>query len=337
VGASKPMPRPDRCARLLAVTRPLLQVFVLAAALAALSAPVTGQRTGSGDRPNLEGIWNSGTATPIERPAELKDKPFFTPAEAAAWEQQIARGNEEPAPGSTQRGTGTYNTFYREFGTSVVKTRRTSIVTDPADGRIPPLTPAAAEIKRQRVARQRAFENPEDLGLQDRCLAFLTSGPPLLPYSYNSNYQIVQTRDAVVVHVEMIHEARIIHLDGRPHPPAAVREWLGHSVGRWEGDTLVVDTTNFNDAGGFYGDAGGNFGWDRNLHLVERFKLFDQDTLLYQFEIDDPTAFTRPWKGELTMARGEGNIYEFACHEANYSLENILRGFRATEKKTGGR
>jgi hypothetical protein len=316
------------------VSRRPLPLIALAAALAAGPALVSGQRAG-GAPPNLEGTWNSGTATPIERPAELKDTAIFTPEAAAAWEQKIARSNEEPAPGAAQRGTGTYNTFYREFGTTVVKTRRTSIVTDPPDGRIPALTPAAAEIKRQRIARQRAFENPEELGLQDRCLAFLTSGPPLLPYTYNSNYQIVQTRDAVVVHAEMIHDARIIHLDGRPHPHPNVREWLGHSVGRWDGDTLVVDTTNFNDAGGFYGDAGGNFGWDRNLHLVERFRLFDPDTLLYQFEIDDPTAFTRPWKGELTMARATGQIYEFACHEANYSLENILRGFRATEKKTG--
>ena len=151
--------------------------------------------------------------------------------------------------------------------------------------------------------RLKKFENPEDLGLQDQCLAFLTAGPPMLPYSYNSNYQIVQTNDAVVVHAEMIHDARIIHLDGRPHLPPSIRLWLGDSIGRWEGNTLVVDTTNFNDGGGFYGDAGGNFGWDRNLHLVERFSLFDADTLLYQFEIDNPTAFTRPWKGELTMTR----------------------------------
>jgi hypothetical protein len=218
-----------------------------------------------------------------------------------------------------------------------VKTRRTSIVTDPPDGRIPALTPAAAEIRRLRLERLKLGENPEDLGLQDQCLAFVTAGPPLLPYSYNSNYQIVVTRDAVLVHAEMIHDARIIHLDGRPHPPAAVRQWMGHSIGRWVGDTLVVDTTNFRDGSGYYGDAGGNFGFDENLRLVERFSLFDADTLLYQFEVDDPTAFTRPWKGELTMSRSTDNIYEFACHEGNYSLENMLRGYRAAERKTGRR
>ena len=218
----------------------------------------------------------------------------------------------------------------------MVKTLRTSIVTDPSDGRIPALTPAAAEIRRRRLERQKQFANAEDLGLQDRCLAFTTAGPPMLPYTYNSNYQIIQTADALVVHAEMIHDTRIVHLDGRPHLPQGVRQWLGDSVGRWEGDTLVVDTTNFPDASGFYGDAGGNFGWDRNLHLIERFSLLDPDTLLYQFEIDNPTAFTATWKGELTMARASGPIYEFACHEGNYSLPNMLRGYRAVERKSRG-
>jgi hypothetical protein len=154
----------------------------------------------------------------------------------------------------------------------------------------------------------------------------------MLPYSYNSNYQIVQTRDTVIVHVEMNHDARIIHLDGRPHLPPGIRRWMGDSIGHWAGNTLVVDTTNFNDAGGFYGAAGGNFGWDRNLHLIERFSLFDAGTLLYQFEIDNPTAFTQPWKGELTMTRSDERIYEYACHEGNYSLVNLLRGYRAAER-----
>lgn len=131
----------------------------------------------------------------------------------------------------------------------------------------------------------------------------------------------------------MIHDTRIIHMDGRPHLPPTITQWLGDSIGRWEGQTLVVDTTNFPDGNGYYGDAGANFAWDGNLHLIERFSLFDADTLLYQFEIDDPTAYTRPWKGELTMTRSDGRIYEFACHEANYSLVNMLRGYRATERK----
>jgi len=315
--------------------RPTRFLLTVAAALTMAPLLVSGQRPDRDARPNFEGIWNSATATPLERPAELTDKPFFTTEEAARWERRFIQQNEEPPPQAAAKpggGTGTYNTFYREFGTRTVKTLRTSIITEPADGRIPALTPAAAEVKRRRLEGLKKFENPEDLGLQDRCLAFLTAGPPMLPYSYNSNYQIVQTRDAVVIHAEMIHDARIIHLDGRSHLSPRIRLSMGDSIGRWEGDTLVIDTTNFDDGGGFYGDAGGNFGWDRHLHLIERVRLFDADTLLYQFEIDNPTAFTRPWKGELTMTRSAGPIYEFACHEANYSLTNMLRGYRAAER-----
>src|SRR4029453_8662209 len=281
------------------------RTFVLVLALA-LVADLAAQRSTVADvRAGFNGIWNSATATPLERPAQLKDKAFFTPEEAAQWERQVAENNQEPSSQTPSRntGTGTYNTFYREFGTRTVKTLRTSIVTDPPDGRIPAPPPEAAAVKRRRLDALKTAESAQDTGLQDQCLAFLTAGPPMLPYSYNSNYQIVETKDAFVVHVEMIHDARIIHMDGRPHLPPALRRWMGDSIGRWEGRTLVVDTTNFNDGGGFYGDAGGNFAWDRNLHLVERFSLFDANTLLYQFEVDDPTAFTQPWKGELTMVR----------------------------------
>ena len=309
-----------------------VRFFMLRVAAALIILPVltSGQ---SPTRPNFEGIWNSATATPIERSRDLKDKAFFTPEEAAQFERAYAKQTAEPPSGAKLSGTGTYNTVYREWGTSVVKTRRTSIITEPADGRIPPLTPAAAAVKQRRLEALRRFENPEDLGNQDRCLSFLTAGPPMLPYSYNSNYQIVQTPDAILIYAEMIHDARIIHMDGRPHAPSRIRSWLGDSIGRWEGSTLVIDTTNFNDGGGFYGDAGGNFGWDRNLHLIERLSFFDRDTLLYQFEVDNPTAFTQPWKGELTMARSRELIYEYACHEGNYSLTNMLRGFRAVERK----
>ena len=307
----------------------------LAAVVCALPAIVFAQRPAS--RPNLEGVWNSATATPLERPAQLKDKAFFTPKEAAEWERQYAERNAEPTAAALAKstGTGTYNTFFREYGTRVVKTLRTSIVTEPADGRIPPFTPAAEAIRRERVEGIKKMEHPEELGLQDQCLTFLSSGPPLLPYTYNSNYQIVQSEKVIVLHAEMLAEARLIYLDGRPHPPPGIQQGSGHAIGRWEGNTLVVDSTNFNDRRGYYGDAGGNFAWDRHLHLIERFSLLDRDTLLYQFEIDNPTAYTRSWKGELTMSRTDQRIYEFACHEANYSLENMLRGQRATERKSG--
>ena len=312
-------------------------IVTIAAVLAAVPVLLSGQRGPGAGRPDFEGIWNSATTTPLERPPELKNKAFFTPEEAAAWDRRFAERNAEPPSDAAAKrtGTGTYNVFYREYGTHTVKTLRTSIITDPPDGRIPALTPAAADVKRRRLEALKKFENPEDLGLQDRCLAFVTAGPPMLPYSYNSNYQIVQTEDAILVHAEMIHDARIIDLSGRPHRPSRVRLAMGDSIGRWEGDTLVVDTTNFNDDGGFYGDAGGNFGWDRNLHIVERFRRLDADTLLYQFEIDNPTAFTRPWKGELTMTRASHHIYEYACHEGNYSLTNMLRGYRAAERQPG--
>src|SRR6476646_3518176 len=270
------------------------------------------QRSADADvRAGFNGIWNSATDTPLERPAQLKYKAFFTPEEAAQWERQVADNNQEPSPQTPSRntGTGTYNTFYREFGTRTVKTLRTSIVTDPPDGRIPALTPEATAVKRRRIDAIRNAESAQDTGLQDQCLAFLTAGPPMLPYSYNSNYQIMQTKAAVVVHAEMIHDARIIHLDRREHLSPEIRLWLGDSIGRWEGGALVVDTTTFNDGGGFYGDAGGNFGWDRNLHLIERFSLLDADTLLYRFEIDNETAFTRSWKGELTLSRSSERTY----------------------------
>jgi hypothetical protein len=309
---------------------------VLLAAVSVFGPFAAGQGTKSVVRPNFDGIWNSATATPLERPPQLKDKAFFTPEEAAEWERQVAGRNQEPSPDAAAKrvstGTGTYNTVFREFGTRAVRTLRTSIVTEPPDGRIPALTPAAAEVKRRRLAGIKSPASAQETGLQDRCLTFVTSGPPMLPYSYNSNYQIIQTRDAVVIHAEMIHDTRIIPVDGRPHLPASIRLWKGDSVGRWEGDTLVVDTTNFNDGGGFYGDAGGNFGWDRNLHLIERFSLLDANTLLYRFEVDNPTAFTQPWKGELTMTRAPGPIYEFACHEGNYALPNMLNGFRVNER-----
>lgn len=314
-----------------AVRSTATRLFLLAAIVAVAAVGLGSQGP---TRPNLEGTWNSATVTPLERPANLKDKAFLTPAEAARIERDAAGRNSEETKEqiANSKGTGTYNSFFREWGTRVVKTLRTSIVIDPPDGRIPALTPAADAVRRRRVEAIRKAENPEDLGLQDQCAAFLTAGPPMLPYSYNSNYQIVQTPDAILIHAEMIHDARIVYMDRRRHAPANVRSSLGDSIGRWEGQTLVVDTTNFTDERGYYGDAGGNFGWDRHLHLIERFSLLDAATLLYQFEIDNPTAFTLPWKGELTMTRTSDRIYEFACHEGNYSLTNMMRGYRATER-----
>jgi hypothetical protein len=298
---------------------PVLAAFLFVGPIAAQAA-----------HPDFAGIWNSATATPLERPAKLKDKEFFTPAEAADWERAIASQAGEPAD-PAGKTVGTYNQAFFEPGAHVVKSMRTSVITDPANGRLPALTPSAAALKLQRQQRLHNPDRAQDLGLQDQCLVFPTAVAPMLPYRYNSNYQIVQTPNQLAVHAEMIHDTRIIPLDGRPHLPPTVRLWLGDSVGHWEGAALVVDTTNFNDAGGFYGDAGGMYGWDRNLHVVERFSLLDRDTILYRFEVDDPSAYTLPWKGEFTMQRSPGPIYEYACHEGNYALPDILRGVRAHE------
>jgi hypothetical protein len=283
--------------------------------------------------PDFAGVWNSSTATPIERPAKFKDKEFFTPQEAADFERQTRAQGEEPPPrAASARGFGnSYNAAFYEFDVHVLKSLRTSIITDPPDGRIPALTPKAAAEKHRRTELLKNPGGARELGLQDQCLIFPVAVPPMFPYRYNSNYQIVQTGNDLMVNAELNHDTRIIHLDGRPHAPSRVRLWSGDSIGHWEGSTLVVDTANFNDAGGFYGDAGGMYGWDRNLHVVERFSLLDANTILYRFEVDDATAYTRPFKGELTMARSKGPIYEYACHEGNYALPNLLSGFRATE------
>jgi hypothetical protein len=289
-------------------------------------APAQKPSPTAGGHPDFGGIWNSATATPLQRPAKLKDKAFFTAVEAAEWERAAASQNSGNA--AALKGVGTYNREYFEFGARVVKTLRTSIVTDPEDGQIPALTPAATAARSRRMERLRNPNGAQDFGLQDRCLVFPTAGPPMFPYRYNSNYQIIQTKDTLVVRAEM-NDTRIIPLDGRPHLPSSVRLWHGDSVGHWEGRTLVVDTTNFRDTGGFFGDAGGVFGWDGNLHVVERFSFLDANAIVYKFEVDDPSAFTRPWKGELTLARTPGPIYEYACHEGNYALVNMLRDAQA--------
>jgi hypothetical protein len=305
--------------------------------LAAIIFPAVAQTSATTAHPNLEGIWNSSTATPIERQARFKDKEFYTPQDVADVERNAAAQQEDRPlrPGSTGFG-GTYNAAFREPGQKVLRSLRTSIITDPADGRIPPLTPVAAAEKRRRQDLLLHPKIAQEFGLQDRCITFPTAVPPMVPYGYNSNYQIIETEHALIINIEMPHDTRVIHLDRQAHLPAGVRLWLGDSIGRWEGGTLLVDSTNFNDGGGFYGDAGGMYGWDRNLHVVERFSLLDAKTILYRFEVDDSTAFTRPWKGELTMARSTGPIYEYACHEGNYALPNLLNIFRGGERPVPG-
>lgn len=279
------------------------------------------------NQPDLQGVWTNATITPLERPAELAGKAFFTPAEAAEYEKRVRERNDgdrrDPNP-TADLAVG-YNDFWWDRGTKVVPTRRTSIIVDPPDGKIPPLTPDAQRraAARAEARRMHPADGPEDLSLADRCIA--RPGPPMLPAGYNNNHQIIQNSQYVVIYSEMMHDARIVPVTPREPPPSNVRQLFGSSRGRWEGDTLVVETTNFTDKTNFRG-AG------ENMRLIERFTRTDADTLLYRFTVDDPQSFEKPWSGEIPMKRTEGPIFEYACHEGNYSLANILAAARAAEK-----
>jgi hypothetical protein len=296
------------------------------ASLAVLAgALLFGQSSHTRDgHPDLQGLWTNVTITPLERPRDLAAKAFFTPEEAAAYEKKVVdqRGGDEDTPGALADPT-----VWWERGTRVVSTLRTSLITDPADGRIPALLPEAQKRMQEARAytRMHPADGPEDRSLQERCVLSGTTGPPMLSGPYNNNIQIVETPGAIMMTIEMIHDVRVIPTDGRPHLPANVRLWMGDPRGHWEGDTLVVDSTNFTTKTHFRGA-------DENLHLIERFKFTDADTLLYQFTVDDPTAFSRQWTAELPMHRSAGPMYEFACHEGNVALPNMLRIARQAEK-----
>ncbi|PYS20376.1 MAG: hypothetical protein DMG11_29655, partial [Acidobacteria bacterium] len=280
-------------------------------------------------QPDLQGIWTTATLTPLERPAELAGKEFFTEKEAAEYEKRLLdQGNRDRRPGSASADVaGAYNEFWFERGSKVVESRRTSLVVDPPDGKIPTLTPEAQKRQAARAEYRRLHpaDGPEDLSLNNRCILWPTAGPPMLPGAYNNNYQIVQSPGYVVIFVEMIHDARIIPLDGRPHVPQNVRLLMGDSRGHWEGNTLVVETTNFTDKTAFRGSG-------RNFHLIERFTRTSPDTIVYEFTANDESSFTRPWTAQIPMKKTPDPIFEYACHEGNYGMEGILRGARAEEK-----
>jgi hypothetical protein len=301
----------------------LIAAALLGHPLLAQTPGETLPRTPDG-QPDLQGIWTNITITPMERPAALAGKEFFTPAEAAAFEKQFIERRDATAAVDFN---GPIRQTWWDSGTTVAKTRRTSIVIDPPDGRIPALTPAAQNAEQlRREAQRRPPAGPEDRGLNERCIIWPTDGPPMLSSNYNNNYRIVQTPGYVAIYIEMVHDVRIIPLDGRPHLPETMRSWMGDSRGHWEGDTLVVDTTNFSGKAPFHGS-------DQNLHVIERFTRRDPDTIIYQFTIDDPTAFTRSWTGEVPFSAAPGPIYEYACHEGNYrSLAGMLRTARADEQ-----
>lgn len=330
---------------------------------AARAAPWRAPRTTDG-KPDLQGIWSNATLTPLERPQGV---PLVLSEEAAARienrVQEVAEfrdrpsdpdrpppakgGEERPLPpgeptfierlsASAGGRVGGYNNFWLDPGERVLRIAgrpRSGMIIDPPDGRVPSLT-AEARARLAKVAAERKrfgeYDHPELRGLAERCLLSFGSnaGPPMLPnYFYNNNYQIVQTKDHVMIMTEMVHDTRVIRLGaGQQHPPAHVRLWMGDSIGRWDDDTLVVETTNFHPLQQYRGAS-------EHLKVIERFTRTGPETILYRFTIEDPTTFTAPWTAELAFHRTDEMIYEYACHEGNYALANILGGERAREKR----
>jgi hypothetical protein len=304
------------------------QLALVIVLFAAQSKTYTPPKTPDG-HPDLQGIWTNVTVTPLERPANSKDKAFFTPQEAAAFEKEVVeRNNADRRDGGAEADVGrAYNDAWYDRGTKVVKTLRTSLVVDPPDGRIPPMSAEAQKRQQDWLGqnRGRQFDGPENRSLAERCLIWPTLGPPMLPSFYNNNYQIVQGPGYVAIMSEMIHDVRMIPTDGRPHLPSNVRLWVGDPRGHWEGNTLVVDTTNFTGKTAWRGSS-------ENLHLIERFTRTDADTLMYEVTVEDPSTWAKPWKIEIPMRKTQGPIYEYACHEGNYAMEGMLAGARAEEK-----
>ena len=286
--------------------------------------------------PDLEGIWTNATLTTLQRAPELGTKAFFTAQEAAAWERERVQATNADRPLRAGE-VGAYNDAFFERGTRGVRSRRTSLVIDPPDGRIPAFTPDAqrkVDARQKREADSPA-DRPEDRWLTERCILFGAT-VPMLPEPYNNNYRIMQSPGYVTILVEMNHDARIIPLDARPHLSPSVQQWVGDSRGRFEGNTLVVETRNlkFNEKSRF-GVGYLNGLSDENLRVVERFTRTDANTLTYQATIEDPTVFVKPWTVEISMDRTEGPLFEVACHEGNYGMFNILSGHRAEERARG--
>jgi hypothetical protein len=302
------------------------QTVSRASSTAATAAKWTAPRTPDG-QPDLQGIWDYRTATPLERPKELGDRAFLTDDEIADFERRAAERDDGRPPEDGRSDPSVHPPWWLDYGKKVVGTKRSSLIVDPSDGRIPATTDAAkkraADLRASRAGRGPA-DGPEDRSLWERCI---TRGLPegMLPAGYNNNLQIIQTPTYVVLFSEMIHDARIVPLDGRPHVSQNVRTWTGDSRGHWEGETLVIETTNFSDKSSFRG-AGAN------LHLTERFTRTDAGTIEYRFTVEDLTTWSRPWTVTFPMLKNDDPMFEYACHEGNYGLKNILGNARAAEK-----
>jgi hypothetical protein len=291
----------------------------------------TPPRTPDG-HPDFQGIWATATLTPLERPPEFAGKEFLSEREAADFERRRAQQTDTDRRGADNRADlgGHYNEFWRDVGPAVAS-RRTSLIVDPPDGRIPAFTAEGARRRAAQLEGEHLAEGPEGLPLRLRCI---TRGLPMVPTPNNNFFQIVQAPGTVAILQEMMYEVRIIPIARsgaprphapQPHVPQSVRGYMGDAVGHWEGDTLVIDTTNFIGQNDFHGA-------DENMHLVERLTRVDQNTILYRFTLDDPTAFTKPWSAEIPMRKSTEGIFDYECHEGNYSVPNILAGARASEK-----
>ena len=310
-------------------------VFVIAP----LVSPAAGQtssampRTEDG-RPDLRGVWNFSSATPMERPETLAGKEVLTAEEAAQFEQEIAQNRvavdsiSETAPLEARVAYEQAIWFERK---NTLDGRRTSLIVDPPNGRIPPVSvEGQARIDGIQAARDRAPRGPEDRNNAERCLMGFNSGPPMEPSAYNNNVQIFQTPDHVVMLNEMVHNARFVPLDASPHLPASLRQWSGDSRAWWEGDTLVVETTNFLRETALDGSS-------EDMHLVERFTRLDADRLLYEFTVTDPATWADSWTAQVQMTSTDEPLYEYACHEGNYSMTTALNGARTLDVNASDR
>ena len=283
-------------------------------------------------QPDLQGVWDFRSITPLQRPERLENQEFLTEEEAAELEQaavarDAAAWDREARRTEAGGNVGAYNNFWMDRGQKAVGTRRTSLIVDPPNGRMPEQTTAAQQrvVLRRDYRREHPADGPEDFSNGVRCILGFNAGPPFTPSAYNNNMQLFQTPDHVVVVTEMVHTARIIPLDGSPHLPSNVQQWSGDSRGHWEGETLVVETTNHTDKTRWRGST-------PDMRLVERFTRVDAETLLYEFTVTDPTTWTAPWTAAVPLLLNPEPMFEYACHEGNYSMGVMLAGTREEEK-----
>ncbi len=303
------------------------------AAAQAESGKWVAPRTSYGD-PDLQGYWTNHTMLALERPKDLGDKAYFTEKEQAAYREKEMHAKVTNFGASTSVHYSLDEYGLADDQIHLVHNLRTSIIIDPKNGRLPPVTPEAEARAKAYLAfrKEHQFDSAKTRGLGERCIVWANEGPPILPRGYNTHYQIVQTEGYVVILAEMIHDARVVPLDGRPHVDSKVRNYLGDSRGHWEGDTLVVETTNFK--GNIHQDfVLGYSGTTEALKVVERFTRTGPDRIDYQFTVEDPGTWTRPWTGSSPWEKVDGPIFEYACNEGNYGLPNTLSGARADERK----